>query len=132
MPVATKPLTVRLAVLALTFGLAGCAGANAGDAPSAPTGSPDPAAPRVVARDIAFQPGTVTVRAGAATDLVFDNEDTAPHDIAVLASDGSVLFRGDVFGGAAQRVYRLPVLKAGTYRFVCDVHPNMVGTLVAR
>jgi len=26
-------------------------------------------------------------------------------------------------------VYNVPALKAGTYSFVCSVHPNMTGTL---
>jgi plastocyanin len=26
--------------------------------------------------------------------------------------------------------YAVPALAAGTYQFVCTVHPNMIGTLV--
>jgi plastocyanin len=30
------------------------------------------------------------------------------------------------------QTYDVPALPAGTYSFVCSVHPNMVGTLTVR
>lgn len=127
-----KPLAIRLSILVLALGLAGCASADAGNAPSGPTGSADPSVPHVVAKNIAFQTTSVTVAAGAPVKLAFDNEDSAPHNISVIAGDGRVVFKGDIFGGTAERIYQLPALQAGTYTFICDVHPGMKGTLVAQ
>jgi plastocyanin len=36
-----------------------------------------------------------------------------------------------VFPGSAAKDYTIPALKAGSYTYVCDVHPNMTGTLTA-
>jgi plastocyanin len=32
----------------------------------------------------------------------------------------------------ATKVYQVPALPAGTYGFVCSVHPNMTGTLTVK
>ena len=37
-------------------------------------------------------------------------------------------WRGDVFNGVETRAYQVPALPAGTYPFVCTVHPTMTGT----
>jgi plastocyanin len=43
--------------------------------------------------------------------------------------NGAELFKGEVFPGVATRVYNVPALDAGSYAFVCTVHPTMTGTL---
>ena len=50
---------------------------------------------------------------------------------AVLAVAGLVIGAGEIFGGVASRTYAVPAIPPGTYRFLCDVHPTMVGTLIA-
>ena len=47
-------------------------------------------------------------------------------------SSGTEVFKGDIFNGVATRNYDVPALKAGTYTFMCIVHPNMTGTLTAK
>ena len=37
---------------------------------------------------------------------------------------GAELFKGEIFNGVATRVYDVPALDAGTYAFVCTVHPD--------
>jgi len=39
-----------------------------------------------------------------------------------------VVFRGDVFSGVKTQVYNVPAQPAGTYKFMCTVHPTMTGT----
>ena len=38
-------------------------------------------------------------------------------------------FNGDIFPGVDSMDYAVPALAAGTYKFLCTVHPNMTGTL---
>ncbi len=122
-------VSVALATLAVVVSAAACGGASAArQSPSAPA---DPNAPRIVAADLKFGPAP-TVAAGAAFDLVFENRDGAPHNVAIASDEGfvSVLFRGDVVS-ATTVTYQVPALAAGTYWFRCDVHPEMKGILVA-
>jgi plastocyanin len=98
-------------------------------APTAPV-SVDPSAPRVVARDLRFTTPMVSGPAGRPFQLVFDNQENLPHNVAIQAPGG--LFTGEVFNGPAVRVYSVPALDAGTYKFICTVHPEMVGELTVR
>ena len=62
----------------------------------------------------------------------FENKDAGvPHNVALHLGDvnGAELFKGEVFPGVATRVYNVPALDAGSYAFVCTVHPTMTGTL---
>ena len=38
----------------------------------------------------------------------------------------------DTFNGVATRDFPVPALAAGSYPFVCTVHPSMTGTLTAQ
>jgi plastocyanin len=76
-----------------------------------------------------FEPASVSAPSDATFTLYFDNADALPHNIVLLAPDGSRSFSGDVFTGPAQRVYEVPALASGAYRLHCDVHPEMTGTL---
>ena len=42
------------------------------------------------------------------------------------------VWTGEIFNGVETRTYDVPALPAGTYGFVCTVHPNMTGTLTAK
>ena len=71
--------------------------------------------------------------AGAPFDLSFDNEDAAtPHNFTLKDSTGAVVFKSDTFPGVATRDFPVPALAAGTYPFVCTVHPTMTGTLTVQ
>jgi plastocyanin len=128
-----KRLIATLALATVALAAAACGSTNAGE-PARPAGPVDPNAPTIVARSIAFTKPEVQVPAGKAFQLAFDNEDGAPHNVAIYtdASAGTSVFKGEIFGGAATRVYDVPALAAGTYFFRCDVHPDMKGTIVAR
>ena len=102
-------------------------------APSAGA-STDPNATVVTisALNIAFDPTAVTAPADTGFTLSFDNQDAGiPHDVQVKDAAGAVVFKTDVFPGAEKRDYTVPALAAGSYPFVCSVHPNMTGTLTA-
>lgn len=60
----------------------------------------------------------------------FDNQDAGvPHDVVIKDANGQALFTGEIFNGVEVRDYQVPALPAGSYQFVCTVHPNMIGTL---
>lgn len=62
--------------------------------------------------------------------LRFDNKDAGtPHNVEIKDASGQSVFKGEIFSGAAVKDYAVPALAAGTYPFVCSVHPNMAGTL---
>ena len=54
-----------------------------------------------------------------------------PHNVQVKDASGASVFKGEIFNGVAAKDYQVNALQAGTYSFVCDVHPNMTGTLTA-
>lgn len=131
-----KRVTLVLGLLSLAALLAACSGATAADRTPAPasSGGPSSGAVVVVAKDMAFTTPEVTVPAGKAFELTFDNQDGAPHNVAIYtdSSASTKVSVGEIFGGAGQRTQSVPALTAGTYFFRCDVHQNMTGTIVAK
>ena len=127
-----KRLTLTLGLLALAAVLAACSGASvATPTPAAPAGSPSGDAVTIAAKDIKFVPTAASVKADTAFDLVFDNQDGAPHNIDISSSSGATVFKGDIVT-STKVTYAVPALPAGTYGFICDVHPEMKGTITAQ
>ena len=124
--------TRRSMVLALVAAVAASACGPSG-APAAKGASFPPDAVRVLARNEAFIGGSVAVPAARAFNLVLDNRDGEPHNVTILGSGSGAAspFVGEVFSGPEARMYTVPALVAGTYRFRCDVHQDMTGTIVA-
>jgi plastocyanin len=85
----------------------------------------------VDAQNIQFTVAEIDAPANQAFEIAFRNEDTVPHNIAILDSSAGAktFFRGDVVTGPASATYEVPALAAGTYYFHCDVHPGMNGTV---
>jgi plastocyanin len=90
---------------------------------------------QIVAVNIAFQPTELTVPAGQAFTITFDNQDPGvQHNIDIFDNPdfaGEPLFAGELITGPAQVTYEVSPLQPGSYPFRCVVHPNMVGTLNA-
>ena len=84
------------------------------------------------ALNIAFDPTELSVPADQAFQIAFANNEALPHNIEIKDAGGASIFQGEVFTGVATRTYDVPALAAGSYQFVCTVHPNMVGTLTAQ
>jgi plastocyanin len=86
-----------------------------------------------VASGVQFQTTTYEAPAGQAFQIAFDNQDAGiPHNIDILDAGGAKLFDGESVTGPAKTTYSVPALTAGTYKFVCKWHPNMIGQLTAR
>jgi len=121
-----KRLTLILGLGALAAVLAACSGSSAGTA--APAGSVDPNAIVVTAKDLKFNPTEVSAPADAAFEIVFDNQEGAPHNMKISDSTGAEVFKGEIVTN--QKVtYQVPALAAGSYPFICEVHPDMKGTI---
>ena len=123
--------------LVLALGLAVVTALSAACAASAPapsvSGPVDPNGPTVVAKDMKFQTGSVEVKAGQNVTLHFDNEDSAPHNVAIFkdSSASSPISIGQVISSSTTDQV-IPALAAGTYFFRCDVHHDMTGSIVAK
>jgi plastocyanin/mono/diheme cytochrome c family protein len=104
--------------------------------PATPTPSMVPGSTyTLVAMGVKYDLATLTVAAGKAFSIVFDNQDAGiPHNVAIHqgTATGTEVFKGEIFPGVGTRTYAVPALTAGTYAFVCSVHPNMVGTLTVK
>jgi plastocyanin len=128
-----KRLTLTLGLLALAAVLAACSGASAApDAKSpAPVGSPSGDAVTIVAKDMKFSPSTVSVKADKAFEIVFDNQEGAPHNVAISDASGKSVYKGEIVS-SKKVTYQVPALAAGTYSFICEVHPDMKGSITAQ
>ena len=105
-----------------------------GMAPAAPgpttAGGPEIA---LAASEQSFDVRRLTAPAGQSLTLRFANDSSVAHNVSIYSGDGESLFTGEVFTGPRVIEYAIPALSAGSYQFVCDVHPQqMTGTLVAR
>ena len=131
-----KRLSLTLGLVSLAAVLAACSGASAAPvsspaSTSVPAGDPSGTAVTVVAKDIKFVQTNVSVKAGQAFDIAFDNQDGAPHNIALTDASGASVFKGDIVS-SKQVTYKVGALAAGTYGFLCEVHPDMKGTITVQ
>jgi len=106
-------------------------------ASATPTPAPSAAAEGPVlelsAKDIAYSTDTLQAPADSPFTIHFKNDDASvPHDVAIRDASGKELFRGDIITGPAEIDYNVPALPAGTYTFVCSVHPSMTGTITVQ
>ncbi len=104
---------------------AASAGASAG-------ASANPNLVMISALGVKYEQTDVTAPAGKPFQIDFENKDPGtPHNVSIHQGSptGNEVFKGDVFPGVAGKTYDVPALAAGTYAFVCTVHPTMIGTL---
>ncbi len=122
-------LTARLitALVAVAF-MAGSCGGAASPPPSFPAGTVV-----IHARNLAFDTKELQIPAGTTFSLAFVNEDGDTHNIAIRTKsgfDGDLLFRFDPVASTTIVLSVGPIPK-GSYFFLCEVHPQMNGTVFA-
>jgi plastocyanin len=72
-----------------------------------------------------FSPDPIAVKAGA--EVTVTNHDGTVHTLT--AADGGGFDTGHLDGGASATI---TIASAGTYRYFCDVHNYMTGTIEVR
>jgi mono/diheme cytochrome c family protein len=113
------------------------ASAAPGSSPGAsggPVASSEPGSPAALltegALNIAYTNGNLQAPADAPFQIQFNNQDSGiPHNIEIKDAGGTTVFKGAIVTGPIQTTYDVQALPAGTYSFICTVHPNMTGTL---
>ena len=109
------------------------AGASAAPGASGEPGSSGAPAGTVItlaAVGIQFTQTDLEAPADTPFQIEFDNQDAGvPHNVEIKDESGATVFKGEIFNGVAKQTYNVDALPAGTYQFVCTVHPNMAGTL---
>jgi plastocyanin len=78
----------------------------------------------VTIKNFDFMPMTITVSAGST--VTWRNDDEEPH--TVVSQDG--LFRSAAIDGGEKFSFKFT--KPGTYKYVCTIHPRMMGTVVVK
>ncbi|MFB6900582.1 cupredoxin domain-containing protein [Streptomyces hydrogenans] len=125
----TPHMVLTIAALCMLIVLVGCS-SSGGPAPTSTSPSaPSPASvseERIVIKDFRFESVDLTVAPGARVSVV--NEDSAPHTVTAKAANS--FDTGTVKGGETATFTAPPA--AGTYRYVCSIHPSMTGTLTVR
>jgi len=117
----------RHVLLVALVTVAGC-GDDGGSAPPTTVGCKTAVEGRVtlVADDIRWDTDCLEASAGDLT-LVVDNEDDGVnHNVHLPDAPGSPAT--DLAMGPSEQELEV-TLDAGSYEFICDIHPNMVGTL---
>jgi plastocyanin len=124
-PASVKAPSVTFGPGATTPGMSGMPNMPnmASGTPASPTGPVAAVAGNAVDIDnFAFAPATLTVHAGST--VTWTNKDEEPH--TVVAGDGS--FHSPGMGSQATYSFTFP--KAGTFEYVCSIHPFMHATVV--
>lgn len=109
--------------------------ANATPAPTTSAGPPAVTLD-VTAKDIAFDTHALDVPAGQpfAITLTNDDPEAVTHDVDIRTESGDVLADQQDIPGGTSMTYNYAALDAGTYTFICSIHPvpAMTGTLTVK
>ena len=125
-------LAVACAVLALSL-VAACSSGTPATTPTTPATPAPPATSgssttpatggaTVAEANFAFDPTSVTVKVG--DTVTFTNKDSAAHDVKI---DGQ-----DLGNQPAGATVTWKATKAGTFPFVCTIHPSMTGQVTVQ
>jgi plastocyanin len=81
---------------------------------------------QVVLKDVDFSPSTVTIQRGSSVRWVWKDPEVS-HDVT---SRGRLRFRSSAT--KLTGTHKVRFSRKGTYRYVCTIHPNMLGKVVVR
>jgi mono/diheme cytochrome c family protein/plastocyanin len=115
-----------------------CYKGDAGSATPAPQATlpPDATILELTAVNIAFDKKELTAPAGVAFGIRFINNDPPPidHDVDIRTIDQTTVLVNNATILQGEITYTIAPMAAGTYLFICSVHPvaNMTGTLTVK
>jgi plastocyanin len=129
--VRSSSLRTLVALVAIVPGvvLAACGGSAPAAAPTYP-----PGAIVVTADSRTFDTSQLVVPADTTFTLVFVNKEADQHNIAIRTKagfEGDLVFRFDPISVSTVTLEVGPIA-AGTYYFLCEVHPTMTGTVLSQ
>ena len=85
----------------------------------------------LTAADLLFDASVIQAPAGETFTISFTNNDSAPHNVAVYVEEGGdEIANSDPINEGETLEVEVPALDPGEYFFVCDIHPQMNGTVV--
>lgn len=93
-------------------------------AEAAAPGDKPSAASTISIHEFMFSPTSITVTAG--TTVHWKNLDPEPHTVRSV----DATFKSDALDQDDSFAFKFD--KPGTYRYVCSIHPQMVGTIVVK
>ena len=114
---------IAAAMAAAMLALGAC-GASANPKTSAP--AKVPSGPTVTIKNFEFSPVTITVPVGATVTWV--NRDVAVHDVKFAS--GGIALSPMLLPNTTSATWSHTFTKAGTYGYVCGIHPYMKGEVV--
>jgi mono/diheme cytochrome c family protein/plastocyanin len=106
--------------------------------PSGPAASLAPGATidKLTAQNVSYDVHELSAPANESFGIDFNQMDSGVggHNVQIKDSSGKVLFDGDVLMDPGETTYVVPALPAGTYTYICKIHPipNMTGTLTVK
>jgi plastocyanin/mono/diheme cytochrome c family protein len=115
-----------------------CWSGSAGGGSAAPAESlgPNATVVKLTAASIAYDPKELSAPAGKAFGIDFNQQDSGVggHNVEIRDSGGATLFKGEVLTDPGETTYTIPALTAGTYTYICSIHPiaAMTGTLTVK
>jgi plastocyanin len=81
-----------------------------------------PTTARVTLKSMKFSPATVTIRKGGKVTWTW-KDGSVPHDVVGSGFRSKIVSSG---------TFRHTFKKAGTFRYVCSIHPGMKGKVIVR
>jgi plastocyanin/mono/diheme cytochrome c family protein len=98
--------------------------------------SPTAVTLKLTAQNVAYDVKALEAKANEAFGIDFNQKDTGVggHNVEIRDSSGKSLFKGQVLNDPGETTYVIPALPAGTYTYICSIHPipNMTGTLTVK
>jgi plastocyanin len=125
---------VALAVILVNLGAVQPTAEAATPAAAAGDSSSAPAPVTLSASNLQFSDTELSFPAGQEVTLEFDNQDVAPHNIAIYQDDtlDKKFFVGQNTEPESTTEYKIPALEGGAYYFRCDIHPTMEGRITVK
>jgi plastocyanin len=100
--------------------------------PGSGSSGPAPSGPTLTAENVQFTTSSLSLPADQPVTLHFDNKDSTAHNVGIFDKEGGKeLFKGTVINGGTATDYKVDPLKAGTYYFQCDLHPDSMNGSVS-